>query len=61
MRKKGAGQRWKTLDSSVLHKHDLAQLATEAASPIQGFEPPGRRPFTVDLTFLSARPLLATV
>lgn len=61
MRKKGAGQRWKTLDSSVLHKHDLAQLATEAASPVQGFEPPGGRPFTVDLTFLSPRPELARV
>jgi len=46
---------------ATLRRHDLAQLQAENALLVQTFEPPGSRPFSVDLTFLSSRPVLAKV
>ena len=61
MRQGGAGQRWSTIKDDVLQEHDLAQVESREAPLVQTFQPPGARPVSVDLTFLSSRPKLARV
>jgi hypothetical protein len=45
----------------VLRKNDLAQLERRDAPLVQTFQPPGARPVSVNLSFLSSRPKLARV
>src|SRR6266404_4890730 len=61
MKKSGAGQRWGVVDQAVLQKHDLGQVHARHTPLVKTFGPPGGRPFSVDLTFLSTRPELARV
>ncbi len=61
MRQSGAGQRWNAIKDNVLEKHDLAQLEKRDAPLVQTFQPPGGRPVSVNLAFLSSRPKLARV
>jgi hypothetical protein len=61
VRHSGAGQRWDLVASDVLRKHDLAQLQSGDAPLVQTFQPPGARPVSVNLTFLSARPKLGRI
>lgn len=49
------------MEEAALRKHDLIQLRAKNAPLVQTFEPPGSRPFSVNLTFLSSRPELARV
>lgn len=61
MRQRGAGQRWDHVDDDVLQKHTLVQNGTPDAPLVQRFEPPGGRPVSVNLTFLSSRPKLGRI
>jgi len=49
------------VEEVTLRRHDLIQLRAENAPLVQTFEPPGSRPFSVNLTFLSSRPELTRV
>ena len=49
------------MEEVTLRRHDLIQLRAENAPLVQTFEPPGSRPFSVNLTFLSSRPELTRV
>lgn len=61
MRRDGAGQRWESIEPDSIRKHDHDQLRTGTAPLEQTFERSGEKPFTVRLTFLSSRPMLARV
>lgn len=61
MRQSGAGQRWNFADEGVLRQHAAVQFQTGTAPLVQTFEPPGGRPVSVNLRFLSSRPKLAKV
>ena len=61
MRNSGAGQRWSQVEGNVLRKHDLAQIKSGDAPLVQTFQPPGARPVSVNLTFLSSRPNLGRI
>jgi hypothetical protein len=61
VRQRGAGQRWDHVDDDVLRKHTLVQNGTPDAPLVQRFEPPGGRPVSVNLTFLSSRPKLGRI
>ena len=61
MRQSGAGQRWDWADEGLLRRHDVVPFPSETVSLVQTFEPPGGRPVSVNLSFLSSRPKLANV
>ena len=61
MRQSGAGQRWDLADEGVLRRHDVVRFPSETVPLVQTFEPPGGRPVSVNLSFLSSRPKLAKV
>ena len=61
MRHGGAGQRWGQVEDDVLRKHDLTQIQSGDAPLVQTFQPPGARPVSVNLTFLSSRPKLGRI
>ena len=57
----GAGQRWGQVEDDVLRKHDLTLIQSGDAPLVQAFQPPGARPVSVNLTFLSSRPKLGRI
>jgi hypothetical protein len=61
VRYSGAGQRWGQVEGDVLRKHDLTQIKIGDAPLVQTFQPPGARPVSVNLTFLSSRPKLGRI
>jgi hypothetical protein len=61
VRQSGAGQRWDLADEGSLRRHDIVQFPSETVPLVQTFEPPGGRPVSVNLSFLSSRPKLAKV
>ena len=61
MRQSGAGQRWDLADEGLLRRHDVGPFPSETVSLVQTFQPPGGRPVSVNLSFLSSRPKLAKV
>jgi integrase len=61
MRRDGAGQRWKSVELASIRKHDPNHLRTGTVPLEQTFVRSGEKPFTVKLTFLSSRPVLARV
>ena len=58
MRQSGAGQRWDLADEGLLRRHDVVPFPSETVSLVQTFEPPGGRPVSVNLSFLSPAPSL---
>lgn len=49
------------MQEATLQRYEPVQSRTETAPLVQTFDPPGSRPFSINLTFLSSRPELARV
>ena len=62
MRHGGAGQRWGQVEDDVLRKTRFSPRSKSGDAPlVQTFQPPGARPVSVNLTFLSSRPKLGRI